>query len=285
MDIQEIIQSDPRLSTLPSIYFQFREAVEDPELSFVEVAEIILQDPGLTEKILRMVNSAFFGFSQKIETVSNAIGVIGTDSLESLILSTVVQKKFKDIPDSKINLKSFWRHSVASALISKSIAEKIKQGKPEKFYIAALLHDIGWLVMCNQLPEKTVEILTRSKEEDKLLQVIEIEELGFDHAQLGGALLERWGLPQIYREAVGFHHAPHLTPVYRLEASVVYLSTIMADSLHLGCSGESFVVPDIKNEEKAWNQIQLPLESVLPEIESDVEEKYEDTVSAFLQVA
>ena len=285
MDIQEIIQSDPKLATLPNIYFQFREVVEDPEFSFIEVAKIILSDPALSQKLLRIVNSAFYGFDKRIETVTQAIGVVGIEPLNSLILSTVVQTKFKGIPDSVINLNSFWRHSIASALIAKFIAEKTNQDKPEKFYIAALLHDIGWLVLCNKLPDKTVEILTRSKEEDKLLQIIEIEELGFDHARLGEALLKQWGLPQIYQEAVGFHHSPQYAPVHRLEATATYLSTIIADSMHLGCSGESFVVPNIKEEHKAWKQIQLPIDVVLPEIESDVEKKYEDTVSAFILAA
>ncbi|MZH03732.1 MAG: hypothetical protein F3745_10155 [Nitrospinae bacterium] len=93
------------------------------------------------------------------------------------------------------------------------------------------------------------------------------------------------GLPKIYQEAVGHHHSPQHAPNHRLEATATYLSTIIADSMHLGCSGESFVVPNIREESKAWKQIQLPIDVVLPEIESDVEQKYEDTVSAFLQVA
>ncbi|MZH03731.1 MAG: HDOD domain-containing protein, partial [Nitrospinae bacterium] len=102
-------------------------------------------------------------------------------------------------PSSIINLNSFWRHSIASALIAKFIAEKTNQDKPEKFYIAALLHDIGRLVMCSKIPEITVEILNRSKAEDKLLQIIEIEELGFDHARLGGLLLKQWGFQKFIR--------------------------------------------------------------------------------------
>ena len=124
MDILTLLDNDTSLVSFPRVYTQFQEAMSDENVSFSEIGDIIIYDSGLSARLLRIVNSAYYGFPQKIETISHAIGVIGTRQLSDLMLSTVVVDKFKSIPESMINMESFWQHFIACGLIARELASK-----------------------------------------------------------------------------------------------------------------------------------------------------------------
>ena len=122
MEIQGLFNSDVQIPSLPDIYYEFKEAMDDPEGSFDEISNIIASDPGLSARLLRIVNSAYFGFPTPIETISHAIGVVGLEQLNNLVISTVIMDRFKGIPDSVLNMESFWKHSIACGLAAKIIS-------------------------------------------------------------------------------------------------------------------------------------------------------------------
>jgi len=279
-DIEDLIQSDPKLASLPGIYYEFKNAVQDPDLNFDGIEKIILKDTHLTAHLLKIVNSAFYSFSPKIETISHAASVIGTEQLGYLVLSTVVMDKFQEIPENVISMNSFWRHSIACGLVSKKLAEYKGEPNSEKYFIAGLLHDIGRLVMCMNLPNRNWEILVRSNFTNEALHLTEAQELGFDHAQLGGALLRHWNLPEVYQEVVEYHHNPNQAPRFPDEVAHSHLADIIANTLKLGCSGESLIVP--KLEERAWIKARPPQNISLAVIKGEVEEVFEETARAFL---
>jgi putative nucleotidyltransferase with HDIG domain len=279
-DIKELIEGDPKLASLPQVYYEFRKAVEDPGIAFEEVGQIILKDPTLTVRLLKIVNSAFYSFSSKIETISHASSVIGTEQLSYLILSTVVMDKFRGIPEHVMNMNSFWRHSIACGLVAKKLAEYKGEPNSEKHFIASMLHDIGRLAMCQRIPNRTWEVLVRSNFENKPLHLTESEELGFDHAQVGGALLREWNLPLVYQEVAEYHHNPVLAPKFSYEASLCHLSDIIVNTLKLGCSGESFIVPEL--EKQAWAEVKLPKKISMAVIKDEIEETFEETVRVFV---
>ena len=135
MDILTLLDDDPSLTSFPEVYFKFQEAVSRDDVSFSEIGNIIVYDSGLSAHLLRIVNSAYYGFPEKIETISHAIGVVGTQQLGDLMLSTIVVDKFKSIPESMINMESFWRHSIACGLIARELASQKEDMEPEKnFY-------------------------------------------------------------------------------------------------------------------------------------------------------
>ncbi|MBT5375325.1 MAG: HDOD domain-containing protein [Nitrospinaceae bacterium] len=280
IELMELVENNPTLATLPGVYSEFREAVEDPDLVFERVEKVVLKDPQLTARLLRIVNSAFYNFSQKIETISHAVSVVGTEQLSYLVLSTGVMDKFKGIPDTVLNMESYWRHSIACGLIAKKLAVYNGELNAERFFITGLLHDIGRLVMCLQIPHRNWEFLIRSRSENKAVHLIEMNELGFDHAQLGGALLREWNLPPIYQEVTEYHHNPDDAPLFQFEASLCHVSDIIANTLQLGCSGESINVPELK--EKAWANVQLTKEVSLENIKADIDVILEEMVQVFL---
>ncbi len=280
VDIEEIIQFDSGLASFPDVYYEFRRTIQKPDLDFDELERVILKDTNLTAHLLKIVNSAFYSFSSKIETISHAASVIGTEQLNYLVLSTVVMDKFKGIPEDVINMESFWRHSIACGMISKKLAEYKGELNSERHFIFGLLHDIGRLVMCMTLPNRNWEILVRSNTECKPVHLVEAQELGFDHAQLGGALLRKWDLPLIYQEVVEKHHNPNHAFLFPYETACCHLADIIANTLELGCSGESKIVP--KLEEQAWAKACPPKDINMAVIRDEIEESFDETARVFL---
>ena len=133
MEIQELFSADVQIPSLPDVYYKFKEAMDNPEGSFEEISDIIATDPGLSVRLLRIVNSAYFGFPSKIETISHAIGVVGLEQLNNLVISTVIMERFKGIPDSVMNMDSFWKHSIACGLAAKIISSHKEEPNTERF--------------------------------------------------------------------------------------------------------------------------------------------------------
>lgn len=280
MNISELIQGDDQLATLPDIFYKLNAAIEDPDCTFDDIGEIISIDPGLTTRLLRIVNSAFYGFSTQVETVTHALTIIGTDQLAQLVLATSVMGQFKGIPGDLINMDSFWRHSISTGLAARSIAALSGEYNVERFFVAGLLHDIGRLVFCVKAPDEIGEIYKRAEASGNLLCIEEQKTFGFDHAELGGALLKAWNLPERLVESVTFHHSPAKSKNYPQETAVVNLADAISCSMKLGSSGEA-VIPSL--ESKSWEIVGLPESLYLPMIKDKVELQFEEVASVFLQ--
>ncbi|MBT3510593.1 MAG: HDOD domain-containing protein [Nitrospina sp.] len=283
MDIQDLLDDDVSIVSLPSVYYQFQEAMSDKNSSFAEIGEIIIYDSGLTTRLLKIVNSAYYGLPAKIEKVSHAIGWIGTDELSNLLLSTVVIDQFNSIPNSVINMESFWQHAIACGLIARKLASYNEVLDPEKFFVAGMLHDIGQIVLCTKLPELTLKILLEAQSQNQPLHVLEDHELGFNHAELGGRLLEKWNLSEFHIETTEFHHKPAIAPNYSMESSILYYADILANTMKLGCSGESATTPAL--DEENWERLQVSGQIILPDLKEEIHKEYNETVSLFLQSA
>lgn len=268
---------DDNVASPPSIFISLQKALKDPETTYVEFAYIISADPGLAARILKVVNSPFYGFSTKIDSIAHAINIIGTAKLTELALATLVIEKFKGIPKDLIHMDLFWKHSIACGLASKIIA-KLKNEDPDRFYLGGLLHDVGALLLYKQIPAKCRLIIKEARETEKNLFKVEKENLGFDHAELGGALLEKWLLPPILVEAVKYHNDPIKAELNTLYTFVVHLSDIIAYEMGLGTSGES-VPPELNPE--TLNRLQLKPKNV-DEVKHKIRDSFEEIVASFL---
>ncbi len=282
MNITELIQGDNQLATLPEVFYKLNAAIEDPDCTFDDIGEIISIDPALSARLLKIVNSAFYGFSTQVETITHALTIIGTDQLTQLVLATAVMNQFKGIPDDLLNMNSFWRHSITAGLAARSIAALSGEYNVERFFVAGLLHDIGRLVFCLKAPEEFAELLKKAEASGNPLYVEEQATFGFDHAELGGQLLKEWKLPERLIEAVAWHHFPDKALSHPEETAVVNLADAIAYSLKFGSSGETFV-PQM--EPKSWESIGLPESLYLPMIKDKIDQQFDDVANVFLQTA
>lgn len=280
MDISELIQGDDQLASLPDIFYKLNAAIENPDCTFDDIGEVISIDPSLAARLLRIVNSAFYGFSTEVETVTHALTIIGTDQLAQLVLATSVMSQFEGVPADLVDMDSFWRHSISSGLAARSIAALSGEYNVERFFVAGMLHDLGRLVLCIKAPDETRAVINKAGDSGKPLYLEEMETLGFDHAELGGRLLKSWDLPARLVEAVSFHHRPEKSKNHPEETAAVNLADAITYSMNLGSSGETVIPP---MEPRSWEVIGFPESLYLPMIKEKIEQLFEEVAGVFLQ--
>lgn len=277
-NIFDLVKSGLKISSAPDIYIKLTALIDNPRASYSDMAEIIARDAALSARLLKIANSSFYNFPSKIDTISQAITVIGTQQLTDLVLATSVLKTFQKIPKDLVSMESFWRHSIACGLVARTIAVYRREPNVERFYIAGLLHEIGRLVIFENLPDLARKTIKIHESAHKFLHQAEQEVLGFDHAAVGGALLRKWRLPDNLVEPVAFHHQPLEAKNYPIETAIVHVADILACAMQLGTSRECYV-PSV--EPKAWDMIRLPV-GQLEAIWNQVDKTFYETIDFFL---
>lgn len=267
-----------RLPSLPEIYFRINDVINDPESSFGDVADIISNDTSLSSRLLQIVNSSFYNFPAKIDTVSHAISIVGTRQLRDLALATLVMTAFKGVPEDLVDMKSFWKHGVGCGIAAWVIALLCRESNPERYYLTGILHDVGRLIILANHPETSQKIMERSQAGDQLVNVVEREILGFDHGAVGAELLHSWNLPDNLSEVIRYHHSPLEATDYAVETALLNLADVFAKSMELGCSGDRRVPP---LEPEVWDRLELEVRS-LPVLWEQIEKQYNETIDIFL---
>ncbi len=275
---KDLITGSTRTSSLPEIFIMINEVVNDPTSSFSDIAQVVNLDTALSARLLKIVNSSFYSFPSNIETVTHAITVIGTEQLHNLALATTIIANFKGIPEKMLNMNLFWRHSMGVAIIARNLAIHCRESNPERFYLAGIVHDIGRLIILENLPEEAKEIIARQNEVGGIMWQIEREVLGFDHGEVGAALSRSWNLPLSLEEIIGNHHNPGRSKRYPLETTIIHLADIIAKAMELGSSGDIHVPP---LDEKSWEQLKLPT-GVFSAIWNQTETQFNETVDIIL---
>jgi HD-like signal output (HDOD) protein len=202
------------LPSLPSLYMELMRQLESPDPSIKKIGAIISKDPGMTAKILQMVNSAFFGLRRHISSPADATGLLGLDIVKALVLSIHIFSQFSQTRIPGFSLEDLWEHNMAVGALSTQIARAEKQSQQivDDSFTAGLLHECGKLVLAARLPKEYAEMLSLASEEG--LPVVEAERkvFGAAHPEVGAYLLGLWGLPDSIVEAVAFHESPGQCP-------------------------------------------------------------------------
>jgi putative nucleotidyltransferase with HDIG domain len=222
----------------PILYYQLREKLDDPNASFDDLAAIVKTDPAMSARLLKIVNSAFYGFDEKVDTLTHALNIIGTEQLTDLALAAIVTSKFQGIPRDLINMETFWMHSIACGIAAREIAKRMSGVETEKMYLGGMLHDIGSLIIFKESSEDARKILLRCKESGENLFKVEKEILGYDHAEVGALLLTEWKLADRLAEIVKYHHQPANAGDYLMETCIIARADVLVYEMKIGNSGE-----------------------------------------------
>jgi len=200
----KILSDHKELSSLPQVLAEVLKVSSNDKSSAADLAKVIMKDPALTAKLLRVVNSPFCGQAREVTSIKQAVLTLGIRTVTALALSTSVYDLTNKI-NALIDRKKFWRHSLEVAIASRMIAEKIGYESPEEAFVAGLLHDIGVLILESSFPEEFKRIwkLVESGEKQEL---IEQRTWGTDHAKAGQFLMDQWEIPKKLGEAIGTHH-------------------------------------------------------------------------------
>ncbi len=276
--VERLIARTRELASLPEVVMRAIDLINDPGSSAADIGNVIREDPALTARLLKIVNSPFYGFPSRIETVSRAITVVGTLELLDLILAASVVKAFSGIPAELVSMDDFWEHSLHVGCVARVLATRHRAPNPERYFVAGLLHDVGALVLYRQLPGVAATVLTRARERGEVLHEVERELLGYDHGEAGAALMQAWHLPESFATAIRYHHFPLEAPAHRLETALVHLADVASCAVR-SAAAESGRVPPLA--EGAWELVGLSpdiVESVLAEADL----QYEDARAAIL---
>jgi len=267
----QYIRDDTKLSTLPDIYRQILDAISKPNSSAYDIEKVIRIDTNLSARVLKIVNSAFYGYPSKIDTISRAVNIIGTKQLSTLAIGVNITCVFKNIPSEIINMKMFWKHSILCGICARLIAGYKNIQNTERMFVAGLLHDIGRLVLYNYLPIESLYAATDARSKHSLLYVAERDLFNFDHATIGGDLLNKWKISLSLEDCIRHHHEPQRSR-NRVESAIVHLADIMANVMGIGSSGERLIPP--LNQE-AWMQLGIT-PNVLSVTMAKAEQQLED---------
>ncbi len=270
----ELVQGSVKLASPPMIYQRLMEVINHPRGGAADVANVIREDTALTARLLKVVNSAFFSFPRRIDTVSQAVTVVGTSQVRDLALATSVVTLFKDVPKDLVEMDGFWRHSLACGVGARVLAGLRRESNVERFFVAGILHDVGKLIIYLRIPEEAGTILEEARTTHALLHQVERSVIGFDHGQVGEALLDQWNMPLSLREAVHYHHTPGRAGRFPVETAAVHASDVMAHALGLGNGGERFVPP---LSPEAWDGLGIDPVLLPPAVE-ELERQFESAV-------
>ena len=213
------------------------ELVDNPRTTAAKLGEVISVDPALAAKVLKIANSAFYGFPAKIGTINLAVVVLGFLTLKHLCLSVgIIDVVSANEASGGFSLKRFWRHSIEAAVAAQVIARSVRYRITGEAFVAGLIHDIGKLIMSQKISEEYKAVIAEVKATCRPMHVVEEEMLGVTHCDVGAWLTHHWNLPPELVEAVAVHHSPGVAEVNPRLAIIVYAANILAHHVFGGRS-------------------------------------------------
>lgn len=278
MDPRELTQGVTDIVSLPDACIRLNDMLDDPETTAADIGEVLAQDPGLTSRLLRLVNSAHYGLPGKVDTVTRAVTLIGLDEVRNIVLATSALNAFKKLETSLVDMDTFWNHSMQCGLTAKVLAERGHRRLRERVFVAGLLHAVGQLVMYRQAPEASREVLRRLAGGATRRWQIEREVFGCDHAQVGGELLRQWRLPESLWEPVECHPEPSRAKHHPVETALVHIGAAVAEVMEPGVKrADGTPLPPLELAEGVWTLAEVD-DGTLPDALSEVGARWFDVL-------
>ncbi len=246
---------DIKLPEVPSLVFELNEIIADPMSSAGDIAQVVNKSPSLTATLLRIVNSAFYGFRSKIDNISRAVTMMGSKEVSNLALGITIMETFRDIPKEVVDVASFLEHNLACGIVARILAAHGNIANTEQLFVSGMLHDIGRLVLCKYFPQLARMTFYEAVKSGKPLLKAEQSVIGSTHVHLGKKLLNKWKLPYSLENNVYYHHNPSNSPSPEM-AVTLQMADMIVHGLGIGHSGEQ-IVPSF--DTSVWERVNLPV--------------------------
>ncbi|MFH2050399.1 MAG: HDOD domain-containing protein [bacterium] len=243
--VRQVVSNIQNLPTPPIVFHQIQKVINDPDCSAAKVAAILAEDPAMSVKVLKLTNSAFYGLSREVNSVKQAVVIVGIEAIKNLVLSASVLDMFKGSSIDQEAQEKFWRHSLATGYCCRILSKKLQARgiiDQDTAFSAGLLHDLGKLVFSCFL-DKEYTKLKDARKNDRISQDFELENqiLGYNHAQIGGFLSVLWKLPQKLGEAISYHHNPHELKDENPLVNLVHISNYIAKKTFYEQDEQAFI--------------------------------------------
>ncbi len=236
----ERILSTPELPTLPAVAIRVIELARQPEVALSEIARVIENDPATSAKVLRLVNSSYYGLSKRCGSIQQSIAFLGLQTVKGLVLGFSLARSIGNCDDKDVsfNFLDYWRRSLYSAAAAREIALRTRRCDPDEAFVTALIQDIGMVVLWRAFGDRYLQVVDVARGEHQRLRESERKSLQVDHAEIGSALIERWRFPESICAAVRNHHSSaDATQPNAALAQTVALANEAAEVLRRGGRG------------------------------------------------
>ncbi len=265
----------PSLPSLNSINEALQDLLAVESRYSAQISEVIRRDPSLTARLLRLVNSVYYGLSNPVNSVEEAVFYLGMRQIRQLTMVTPIIEDFQKLTrQCTFPWREFWQHSIGCAILTREVVTAISTPADESDYVAGLVHDVGKIVMAWSFPNHFAEIHRIALEGTRDLCEIESEVLGLDHAELGALYLERHRLPEAMVQSARFHHHPEKAGSFAPLVASVQIADLLLRREKIGCSGNylpvnsdqclaatgwAILLPDAQDAEQAIAKASLHL--------------------------
>jgi HD-like signal output (HDOD) protein len=280
--IQDMVRNkNTQLPTLPVIVEKILSLAREDNTSAKDLAEIISRDQGISNKILRLSNSAYYGMMKEIDSIPRAITIIGFNEIISLTIGMSVISAFSGGNGSgkTFNMKGMWIHSLGCAFAARKTAKKLGTMEAEQIFISGLLHDMGKVLLVLYFPDEYNSAFEYSKENEISLHKGENHILGIDHASLSGLLMERWNFPDIILIPSRYHHSvDQCPPKYHRLSLIIALSDYLSQKAEFG-ENWTEKTPGIVKVRDQLGFTKTEIEQIVEDLKNDREE-----IEAFFEV-
>ena len=229
------------LPALPAVITQIMSAIEDDRSSATDLTAILEVDQGISARVLRMANSAFYGLRHKVASIRQAVVVIGFDAVRLLALATSVFDVFAQRQQDLLNAEAFWMHSLGAAKAAQLLSARCNPAeRPEACFTAGLLHDMGKCAMSLILGATYGRVLAKARDTNRPLVDVETEDLGTTHSEVGAWLAGKWRFPEMIVDAIQHvENVEQYTGEYRTEVAIVALANALARNAEFGADGDT----------------------------------------------
>jgi putative nucleotidyltransferase with HDIG domain len=287
---QRIVPTDPHLyfiekiGNLPSpspVLQRINAIVANADSSAQDVADALKLDPVMVSKVLKLANSAYIGIPRTISSLQNAAVLLGQKRIRSLVISSSLLSSFYMHMPASFSLRSFWRHSVVVGAIAESIARHMRRYdavEPDEVFSAAIIHDIGKLVIAGYDPERLTRIVQEARQSKKAFYLV--EDPLVSHTRIGSLLAQHWNFPKDLSYGILFHHAPSQADAFGRLVSIIHVADVMAHSVGFHSTANE-TIPETNSD--ALASLPLPMER-LKVIADDVitrEKELESLMNSF----
>ena len=227
--LEQLIGKGQDLPSLPEIYLRVSEQLEDESSTVLQIGDTVQNDPAITTRVLKMVNSAYYGMPNEVASVSQAVSLLGRERLKHILIGSVLRGVFSEQENPAFSMQVFWQHSIKTAIIARQLAAHISTiQEPESMFTAGLLHDIGKLLLFNKVAPRMLaaEEYMIQKRVDVL--TAELSQVGVTHTAVGEALMDHWGLPQLLIDCARNHHETVHDGPNREATHLIYLANCLS---------------------------------------------------------
>jgi HD-like signal output (HDOD) protein len=243
--IESRVRGCPRLPSLRSIDSALRELLNADQRYTHQISEVIRRDPSLTARILRLVNSVYYGLTTPVDSIEEAVLYLGVRQIRQLAMVTPVIEDFQKLAgNTPFRWREFWQHCIGVAIMTREVISAVHVPQDETDYVAGLVHDVGKIVMAAAFPKHFQEIHRRMAESPRGLRGLEVEVLGLDHSALGGLYLENHMLPEVMVETARRHHQPERAGSHGQIVAAVHLADLVVRHAGIGDSGDATQVTE-----------------------------------------